>query len=110
MLPSDGRSLQADFLDARRPDASAGNAGGRDLAKADVHVSFLNSRLGGAKFAYIGHLRLVRFRIPDRDAARGDGGMFISQKDGRRDRTPPLAAPPLGPTQHSAQLATLLHR
>src|SRR6266404_8336557 len=25
--------------------------------KADVHVSFLNSRLGGAKFAYIGHLR-----------------------------------------------------
>jgi hypothetical protein len=31
MLPSDDRSLQADFLDARRPDASAGNTGGRDL-------------------------------------------------------------------------------
>ena len=48
--------------------------------KADVHVSFLNYRLGGAKFAYIGHLRLVRFRIPDRDAAEREVEMFISQK------------------------------
>src|SRR5258705_936559 len=40
--------------------------------KADVNVSFLNSRLGGAKFAYIGHVRLVRFRIPDRDASESE--------------------------------------
>src|SRR5258705_7872640 len=31
MLPSDDRSLQADFLDTRRPNASASNTGGRDL-------------------------------------------------------------------------------
>src|SRR5258707_8787408 len=31
MLPSDDRSLQADFLDARRLNASASNTGGRDL-------------------------------------------------------------------------------
>jgi hypothetical protein len=28
--------------------------------KADVRVSVLNSRLGGAKLANIGHVRLVR--------------------------------------------------
>jgi hypothetical protein len=51
-----------------------------------VHVSFLNSRLGGAKFAHIGHLRFVRFRIPDRDAAEREVEMFISQKDGLMSR------------------------
>jgi len=45
--------------------------------KADVHVSVLNSRLGGAKLAYIRHLRLVRSRLPDRDAAERDVDMFI---------------------------------
>jgi hypothetical protein len=30
---------------------------------ADVHVSVLDSRLGGAKLAYIRHLRLVRSRL-----------------------------------------------
>src|SRR5260370_20288483 len=110
MLPSDGRSLQADFLDARRPDASAGNAGGRDLAKADVHVSFLNARLGGAKFAYIGHLRLVRFRIPDRDAAEGEVEMFISQKDGRMSRIHTIGAAQLGSTQRSGDRASVVQR
>jgi len=48
--------------------------------KADVHVSVLNSRLGGAKLAYIRHLRLVRSRIPDRDAAEREVDMFIPKK------------------------------
>ena len=61
--------------------------------KADVNVSFLNSRLRGAKFAYIGHLRLVRFRIPDRDASEREVEMFISQKDGRMSRILSIGAP-----------------
>jgi len=61
--------------------------------KADVNVSFLNSRLGGAKFAYIGHLRLVRFRIPDRDASEREVEMFISQKDGRMTRILTIGEP-----------------
>ena len=65
--------------------------------KADVHVSVLNSRLGGAKLAYIRHLRLVRFRIPDRDAAEGEVEMFISQKDGRMRRILIIGAAQLGP-------------
>ena len=54
--------------------------------QADVHVSFLNSRLGGAKLANIGHLRLVRCRLPDRDAAERDVNMFFFQRDGRMSR------------------------
>src|SRR6266481_9299183 len=39
MIPSDDRSLQADFLDARRPNASASNTGGRDLgARQQINV------------------------------------------------------------------------
>ncbi|HWN76659.1 MAG TPA: hypothetical protein VNN81_01985 [Bradyrhizobium sp.] len=78
--------------------------------KADVHVSFLNSRLGGAKFAYIGHLRLVRFRIPDRDAAEGEVEMFISQKDGRMSRILTIGAAQLGPTQRSGDRASVVQR
>ena len=54
--------------------------------QADVHVSLLNSRLGGAKLADIGHLRLVRSRLPDRDAAERDVDMFFFQRDGRMSR------------------------
>jgi len=78
--------------------------------KADVHVSFLNSRLGGAKFAYIGHLRLVRFRIPDRDAAEGEVEMFISQKDGRMSRIHTIGAAQLGSTQRSGDRASVVQR
>ncbi len=78
--------------------------------KADVHVSFLNSRLGGAKFAYIGHLRLVRFRIPDRDAAEGEVEMFISQKDGRMSRIHTIGAAQLGSAQRSGDRASVVQR
>jgi len=61
-----------------------------------VNVTFLNSRLGGAKFAYIGHLRLVRFRIPDRDASEREVEMFISKKDGRMSRILTIGAPNSG--------------
>jgi hypothetical protein len=54
--------------------------------QADVHVSLLHSRLGGAKLANIGHLRLVRSRLPDRDAAERDVDMFFFQNDGRISR------------------------
>src|SRR5258708_39868446 len=75
-------------------------------SQADVHVSCLNSRLGGAKFAYIGHLRLVRFRIPDRDAAEVE--MVISQKDGRMSRILTIGAAQLGPTQRSGDRASVV--
>jgi hypothetical protein len=75
-----------------------------------VHVSFLNSRLGGAKFAYIGHLRFVRFRIPDRDAAEREVEMFISQKDGLMSRILTIGAAQLGPTQRSGDRARVVQR
>src|SRR5258705_11895089 len=75
--------------------------------KADVHVSFLNSRLGGAKFACIGHLRLLRFRIPDRDAAEGEVGLFISPKDGRMSRILNIGAAQLPPAHRSGHRATV---
>src|SRR3981081_1006858 len=39
--------------------------------KADVHVSLLKSRLGGAKLANIGHRRPVCSRLPERGRAQG---------------------------------------
>ena len=63
--------------------------------KADVHVSVLNSRLGGAKLANIGHLRLARSRLPDRDAAERDVDMFI--RGGRMSRILTIGAAQLGP-------------
>jgi hypothetical protein len=88
----------------------AGPEHGRTIPLADVHVSFLNSRLGGAKFAYIGHLRLVRFRIPDRGAAEREVEMFISQKDGRMSRILTIGAAQLGPTQRSGDRASVIER
>jgi hypothetical protein len=78
--------------------------------KADVHVSVLNSRLGGAKLAYIRHLRLVRSRIPDRDAAEREVDMFISQKDGRMSRILTIGAAQLGPIQRSGDRASVVQR
>ena len=81
--------------------------------KADVHVSVLNSRLGGAKLAYIRHLRLVRSWIPDRDAAereRERGDMFISQKDGRMSRILTIGAANSGPIQRSGDRASVVQR
>jgi hypothetical protein len=75
-----------------------------------VHVSAVNSRLGGAIFAYIRHLRLVRFRIPDRDAAEGEVEMFISQKDGRMSRVLTIGAAQLGPTQRRGDRASVVQR
>ena len=83
--------------------------------KADVHVGVLNSRLGGAKLAYIRHLRLVRSWIPDRDAAekereRERGDMFISQKDGRMSRILTIGAANSGPIQRSGDRASVVQR
>ena len=78
--------------------------------KADVHVSVLNSRLGGAKLAYIRHLRLVRSRIPDRDAVEREVDMFISQKDGRMSRILTIGAAQLGPIQRSGDRASVVQR
>jgi hypothetical protein len=78
--------------------------------KAHVHVSVLNSRLGGAKLAYIRHLRLVRSRIPDRDAAETKVEMFICQKDGRRSRILTIGGVQLGPTQRSGDRASVVQR
>jgi len=75
-----------------------------------VHVSAVNSRLSGAKFAYIRHLRLVRFRIPDRDAAEGEVEMFISQKDGRMSRIHTIGAAQLGSAQRSGDRASVVQR
>src|SRR5258705_13912766 len=56
------------------------------------------------------HLRLVRFRIPDRDAAEGEVEMFISQKDGRMSRILTIGAAQLGPTQRSGDRASVVQR
>src|SRR5258707_12583519 len=45
MLPSDDRSLQADFLDTRRPNASASNTGGRDLGALGSRSPFCGAPL-----------------------------------------------------------------
>jgi hypothetical protein len=76
--------------------------------KADVHVSVLKSRLGGAKLANIGHVRLVRSRLPDRDAAERDVDMFSSQMDGRMRRIPAVDAAQLGPIQGSGDRARVV--
>ena len=76
--------------------------------KADVRVSALNSRLGGAKLANIGHVRLVRSRLPDRDAAERDVDMFSSQMDGRMRRIPAVDAAQLGPIQGSGDRARVV--
>jgi hypothetical protein len=44
MLPSDDRSLQADFLDTRRPNASASNTGGGDLGASAADQRFAARR------------------------------------------------------------------
>jgi hypothetical protein len=75
-----------------------------------VYVSAVNSRLSGAIIAYIRHLRLVRFRIPDRDAAEGEVEMFISQKDGRMSRVLTIGAAQLGPTQRRGDRASVVQR
>jgi hypothetical protein len=73
--------------------------------KADVHVSVLIFRLGGAKLAKIGYRRLVRSRLPDRDAAERDVDMFSSQKDGRMSRIVTIGAAQLGPIQRGGDRA-----
>ena len=67
--------------------------------KADVHISVLKSRLGGAKLANIGYRRLVRSRLPDGGAAVRDVDMFSSQKDGRMRRILAIGAAQPGPIQ-----------
>ena len=69
--------------------------------KADVHVSVLNSRLGGAKLANIGYRRLVRSRLPDGGAAERDVDMFSSHKDARISRIFATGAAQPGPIQGS---------
>jgi hypothetical protein len=78
--------------------------------KADVRVSVLNSRLGGAKLANIGHVRLVRYRLPDGGAAERDVDMFSSQMDGRMRRFPAVAAAQPGPIQGSGDRARVVQR
>ena len=59
MLPSDDRSLQADFLNARRPDASASNTGGRDLGASAADQRFAARRSGKAVLWYFNRLIFV---------------------------------------------------
>jgi hypothetical protein len=73
-----------------------------------VHVSFLNSRLGGAKFAPLGISGSCAFRIPD--AAEREVEMFIPQKDGRRSRILSIGAVQLRPTQWSGDRARAVRR
>src|SRR4029077_10500643 len=60
MLPSDDRSLQADLLDVRRPDASAGNTGGRDLgaSAADQRSAARRSEKAVVWLIFVGVYRL----------------------------------------------------
>src|SRR6266849_7269197 len=76
--------------------------------KAVVYVSVLNSRLGGAKLANIGHVRLVRSRLPDGGAAERDVDMFSSQKDGRMRRILAIGAAQPGPIQRSGDRARVV--
>jgi hypothetical protein len=73
-----------------------------------VHVSFLNSRLGGAKFAPLGISGSCAFRIPD--AAEREVEMFISQQGGRRSRILSIGAAQLRPTQRSGDRARVVQR
>jgi hypothetical protein len=76
--------------------------------RADLRVSVLNSRLGGAKFANIAHLRRARSRLPDRGAAERDVEMLISQKDGRMSRILTISAVQLGTIQSSGNRASVV--
>ena len=76
--------------------------------KADVHVSVLNSRRGGAKLANIGYRRLVRSRLPDHDAAEREVDMFSSQMDGRMRRILATGAAQPGPIQGSGDRARVV--
>jgi hypothetical protein len=78
--------------------------------KADVHISVLKSRLGGAKLANIGYRRLVRSRLPDHDAAEREVDMFSSQKDGRMRRILATGAVQPGPIQGSGDRARVVPR
>jgi hypothetical protein len=73
-----------------------------------VHVSILNSWLGGAKLANIGHRRLVGFRLPDGDAAKRDVELFISQKDGRMSQILTIDPAQLGPIHRSGDRASVV--
>src|SRR5260370_15819597 len=42
-----------------------------------------HSRLGGAKLAYVRHLRLLRSPLPGRRPGQGEGGQVLFPKDGR---------------------------
>src|SRR5258707_1137368 len=59
MLPSDDRSLQADFLDARRPNASASNTGGRDLGASAADQRSAPSRAEKTVFCIFDRLIFV---------------------------------------------------
>jgi hypothetical protein len=85
----------------------AGEPRGRG-SEIDVHVSVLNSRLGGAKLANIGHVRLVRSGLPDGGAAEKDVDMFSSQKDGRTRRILAIGAVQPGPIQGSDDRARVV--
>jgi hypothetical protein len=72
-----------------------------------VHVRCLNSWLGGAKLANIGHLRLAGSRLPDSDAAQRDVEMFISQNDGRMSRILTIDPSQLGPSKESDRASVI---
>jgi len=76
--------------------------------KADVHVSLLKSRLGGAKLANIGHRRPVCSRLPDGGAAERDVDMFGSHKDGNISRILAIGAAQPGPIQGSGDRACVV--
>ena len=78
--------------------------------KADVHVSVLKSRLGGAKLANTRYRRLVRSRLPDHDAAEREVDMFSSQMDGRMRRIPAVGAAQPGSIQGSGDRGRVVRR
>jgi hypothetical protein len=80
----------------------------RSPSRTHVHVSVLNSWLGGAKLANIGHRRLVGSRLPDSDAAKRDVEMFISQKDERMSHILTIDPVQLGPIQSSGDRASVV--
>jgi hypothetical protein len=73
-----------------------------------VHVSVLNSRHGGAKLANIGHVRLVRSRLPDGGAAERDVDMFSSKMDGRMRPILAIGTAQPGPIQGSGDRARVV--
>jgi hypothetical protein len=83
--------------------------------KGDVHVSVLHSRLGGAKLAEIGHVRLVRSGLRVCDAAERDVNMLISQKDGRMSRILTIGVAQLRPIhgrgrEYRPRMLDLIHQ